>query len=93
MFNFNNNTGEDNNNNGFRVVLSTTGAIGTGTEQSLANVFGVLSDVEAFGYNVFNNWSAVTPLNASGGYWVDWTHFTTRWFTDYTENGYVFLMD
>lgn len=75
------------------AVLSTTGAIGTGTEQSLTNVFGVLSDVEAFGYNVFNNWSAVTPLNASGGYWVDWTHFTTRWFTDYTENGYVFLMD
>ena len=55
--------------------LDTDGSIKTGAEQNITNLVGVIFDREALGYTVMNEWSATTPLNASGGYWNTFYHF------------------
>lgn len=59
----------------------------------LENVFGVIFDEEAMGYNIGSTWAAPTPFNARGGYSNMWYHFTGRYFNDFTENGIVLLLD
>lgn len=59
----------------------------------LENVFGIMFDEEAMGYNVGSTWAAPTPFNARGGYSNMWYHFTGRYFNDFTENGIVLLLD
>lgn len=58
-----------------------------------ANIFGVVFDEEALGYTFVNEWVGVTPLNAKGGYTNTFFHRTAKYWTDYTENGVVLLMD
>lgn len=58
-----------------------------------ANIFGVVLDEETLGYTFVNEWVGVTPLNAKGGYTNTFYHRTAKYWTDYTENGVVFLMD
>lgn len=50
----------------------------------------VLFDWEAAGYTVCNYWSETTPLNARGGYYNMFWHFTNRFWNDFTENCVVF---
>ena len=69
------------------------GTIKIGAEQNLSKVFGVIMDEEAAGYTVINEWSATTPLNAKGGYWNTFLHFTDRFWNDYTEKGVVLFLD
>lgn len=57
------------------------------------DVFGVMFDEEALGYTLVNQWSSPTPFNARGGYSNIFWHETARYWTDYTENGIVLLMD
>lgn len=57
------------------------------------DVFGVIFDEEALGYTLVNQWSSPTPFNARGGYSNIFWHETARYWTDYTENGIVLLMD
>ena len=73
--------------------LDTDGSIKTGTEQHITNLVGVIFDREALGYTVMNEWSATTPLNASGGYWNTFFHFLIRWWVSYDEKGIVLLLD
>lgn len=58
-----------------------------------SNVFGLMSDVEAMGYTVVNQWTATTPFNAAGGYSNIYFHFTDRYWNDFTENAVVFLLE
>lgn len=58
-----------------------------------SKIFGVLFDKDTLGVSYVNEWVGVTPLNAKGGYTNIFYHFTDRYFTDYTENGVVFLLD
>lgn len=73
--------------------LDTDGSIKTGVEQNITNLVGVIFDREALGYTVMNEWSATTPLNASGGYWNTFYHFLMKWWVDYSEKGIILLLD
>ena len=73
--------------------LDTDGTIKTGAEQNIDNLVGVIFDREALGYTVMNEWSAITPLNASGGYWNTFYHFLMKWWVDYSEKGIILLLD
>ena len=57
------------------------------------NILGVIFDEEALGQTIINQWSATTPLNAAGGYWNMYYHFTERYYNDFTEKGIVLLLD
>lgn len=57
------------------------------------NVFGVIFDRDALGYSPVDEWVGVTPMNAKGGYTNVFVHKTIKYWTDYTENGFVLLMD
>ena len=73
--------------------LDADGSIKTGAEQNITNLVGVIFDREALGYTVMNEWSATTPLNASGGYWNTFYHFLMKWWVDYSEKGIILLLD
>lgn len=73
--------------------LDTDGSIKTGATQNITNLVGVIFDREALGYTVMNEWSATTPLNASGGYWNTFYHFLLKWWVDYSEKGIILLLD
>lgn len=74
--------------------LDTDGTIKTTDEAvEMSNVLGVIFDEEALGQTVINQWSATTPMNASGGYWNVFFHFTERYYNDFTEKGIVLLLD
>ena len=73
--------------------LGTDGLVKTGEEQNITNLVGVIFDREALGYTVMNEWSATTPLNASGGYWNTFYHFLMKWWVDYSEKGIILLLD
>ena len=73
--------------------LGTDGLVKTGEEQNITNLVGVIFDREALGYTVMNEWSATTPLNASGGYWNTFFHFLMKWWVDYSEKGIILLLD
>ena len=73
--------------------LDADGSIKTGAEQNITNLVGVIFDREALGYTVINEWSATTPLNASGGYWNTFYHFLMKWWVDYSEKGIILLLD
>lgn len=74
--------------------MGADGRIVTAQEsQSITNLVGVIFDRDALGYTTVNNWSATTPLNAKGGYWNTFHHFTERWYNDFTEKGIILLLD
>lgn len=73
--------------------LDATGAIVTGSAAVIDDLFGVIFDDDTLGYTVINQWSAMTPLNAKGGYWNFFLHFTDRYWTDYCEKGIVLKID
>lgn len=58
-----------------------------------SHVFGIIFDEEACGFTEVNQWSASTPLNPRGGYTNIFWHFTHRFWTDYTENAVVLLLE
>ena len=65
--------------------------ISENVEQS--NIFGVIFDRDALGFTVVNQWSATTPLNAKGGYWSNYLHFTEKYWNDFTEKFVVLVLD
>lgn len=73
--------------------MDTDGSIITGAEQQISDLVGVIFDRDALGFTTVNEWSATTPLNAKGGYWNTFYHFTERWYNDFTEKGIVLLLD
>lgn len=73
--------------------MNAAGNIVTAESQSITNLVGVIFDQDALGMTTVNEWSATTPLNAKGGYWNTFHHFTERWYNDFTEKGIVLLLD
>lgn len=57
------------------------------------NIFALIFDREMMGMTVVNQWSAVTPFNAAGGYSNTYFHFTDRYYVDNFENACLFLLD
>lgn len=76
------------------VYMDVTGEYKTAdSPQELSNVFGVIFDKAMLGYTVINERSLPTPINADGEYWNVFHHFTARYYTDFTENAIVLLLD
>lgn len=75
------------------VYTSTTGVATTGEAVEHAGIFGVIFDEEALGYAQVNNWAAVTPFNAKGGYWNTYDHVNFRAIMDMSEKGVLLLLD
>ena len=75
------------------VYTDTTGTAKTGEAVEQAGIFGVIFDEEALGYAQVNNWAAVTPFNAKGGYWNTYDHVNFRAIMDMTEKGVLLLLD
>ena len=75
------------------VYTSTTGVATTGEKVEQAGIFGVIFDEEALGYAQVNNWAAVTPFNAKGGYWNTYDHVNFRAIMDMSEKGVLLLLD
>jgi len=73
--------------------MDVDGTIVTAAEQNINNLVGVIFDRDALGFTTVNEWSATTPLNAKGGYWNTFHHFTERWYNDFTEKGIIMLLD
>ena len=73
--------------------MDVDGTIVTAAEQQIDNLGGVIFDRDALGMTTVNQWSATTPLNAKGGYWNTFHHFTERWYNDFTEKGIILLLD
>lgn len=72
--------------------LTTSGTISTQLVEQ-ANVFGIMFDEEAIGITRADEWSQNTPFNARGGFYNWYTHFTVRYWNDFTENACVLLLD
>lgn len=76
------------------VYTDTNGAVKKAAAvKTQAGIFGVIHDVDALGYAITNEWSAVTPLNINGGYWNEAYHSTFKTVSDMTEKGVVLLLD
>lgn len=75
------------------VYTSTAGTATTGEAVEQAGIFGVIFDEEALGYAQVNNWAAVTPFNAKGGYWNTYDHVNFRAIMDMSEKGVLLLLD
>lgn len=73
--------------------IDNKGAAKASTAPVKKDVFGVLFDEEAIGLTTINKWSMPTSMNAGGGYWNVYYHFTDRYYNDMTENAVVFLID
>lgn len=75
------------------TYLNETGSLTEGEAVEQDKIFGVIFDRDALGYTVMNQWSGTTPLNAKGGYWNTFLHFTERYWNDFTEKGIILLLD
>lgn len=76
------------------VYTGTDGVVKNATQNvEQAGIFGVIHDVDAMGYAIVNEWSAVTPLNINGGYWNEAYHSTFKTLSDMTEKGVVLLLN
>lgn len=74
-------------------IMNTDGSVSKGEAISESGIFGIIFDKEAAGVNHFNEWAAVTPFNARGGYYNTFFHATDRYFNDFTENSVVLKLD
>lgn len=75
------------------VYMKADGTYAAASAQVISNLVGVIFDRDALGYTMINETAAVTPLNASGLYWNQFWHETSRWFNDQSEKGIVLLLD
>lgn len=73
--------------------MDATGAIVSGTAQTMSKVFGILFDEEAIMTQEVNQWNAPTPFNVAGGYTNFYWHKSDRYLNDFTEKGVVLLLD
>lgn len=74
--------------------MGTDGTIKTATAAvQQGDIIGTIFDDEAIGYTTFDATVLSTPVNARGQYWNIWYHWVDRYWNDFTENGYVLLLD
>lgn len=63
------------------------------TARTDANIIGCIFDRDAAGVTVRNQWTGSTPLNARGGYWNTYFHWTGQYWNDFTENCIILQLD
>lgn len=75
------------------TYMGTDGKLIKAGETTVENIFGVIFDDEALGYNIISSDAYVTPFNTKGEYWNTTYRERYRFFNDFTENGVVLLLD
>lgn len=73
--------------------IDSTGAVVTGSAQTMSNVFGVIFDRDAIGYNIYDDSIDVTPFEPKHKYWSVYHHADIQWTNDLTEKGIVLMLD
>lgn len=74
--------------------LASDGSITTAQNKvDVTGILGVLFDEEALGITRMSTWTQATPMNARGGYYNIFYHFTQRMWNDFTENGVILVAD
>lgn len=73
--------------------IDGTGAVVTGTAQTISNVFGLIFDRDAIGYNIYDDSIDVTPFEAKHKYWSVYHHADVQYTNDLTEKGIVLLLN
>lgn len=73
--------------------MNENGEVVTGDAQTLSNVFGVIFDRDAIGYNVFDDSVDSTMYEPRHKYFTIWHHADYQYTNDLTEKGIVLLLD
>lgn len=75
------------------TYIDPTGAVTTGSAQTLTDVVGVIFDRDAIGYNVYMDRLDATPLNSKGLYYNLFSNVRCQYQNDFTEKGVVLVLD
>lgn len=76
------------------VYLNANGTLTEAvTAVNQAKIIAVMYDWEAMGTTILNEWSMASQMNPRGGYSNMFYHFTTRYWSDYSEKGVVIILD
>jgi hypothetical protein len=75
------------------VYIDSTGAVKTGTAQTLTKVVGIMFDRDALGYNIYRDDIESSPYNAKGSYYNIFAHMDVQLQSDFTEKIAVFYLD
>ena len=75
------------------TYLQADGTLKTeASDVTITNLLGMLFDEEALGITRASCWTQATPMNARGGYYNIFYHFTHRMWNDFTENGVILYL-
>lgn len=75
------------------VYIDGTGAVVTGTAQTITNIIGIIFDRDAMGYNIFQDSLETSPYNADGQYYNLFHHVRVQLQNDFTEKMVVLALD
>ena len=75
------------------VYVDNSGAVVTGTAQTLSDVVGIIFDRDALGYNIYNESLDASPFNSKGLYYNIFSHADIQFEMDATEKMCIFLLD
>lgn len=75
------------------IIVDSTGAPDTAAAQTMTDVIGVVFDRNAIGYNIYEDTMDTTPYNARGKYYNMWAHTRIQYQNDFTEKGFVLVVD
>ena len=75
------------------VYIDGTGAVKTGSAQTLTDVVGIMFDRDAMGYNIKQESLETSPYNADGQYWNIFHHINLQLFFDASEKVVVLQLD
>lgn len=75
------------------VDVDATGAATVGTAQAVSNIFGLIFDRDALGYNVYLDTMEYSPYNADGRYRNLFNHVRIQYAQDTTEKAVLLLLD
>lgn len=75
------------------TYLNEDGTLETAAaDVSVNNIIGCIFDEDALGITRMSTWSQATPMNAKGGYYNIFWHFTQKMWNDFTENGVILTL-
>lgn len=75
------------------VLDKEDGTVKEGDAVEVSDIFGIIFDEDFMGVTTVNTKTINTPINANGLYYNVFNHFTERYWTDYTENACLLLLD
>lgn len=78
---------------GVPPMINADGTLGTGTQTAVSNVFGIILDRDAAGYNVFNDEMEPALYNPAGRYWNLYHSVKAQSQIDLTEKSVLLLLD